>query len=89
VTCLAWVGIRAITLIAATVDDGVSPWELDLKTPVAVAVGSEHRGLSSAVVAKAAHRTQIPMTGAVDSLNASAAAAILLYEAVRQRSPDR
>jgi TrmH family RNA methyltransferase len=89
VDCLAWLGSRNITVVAASVDDGASPWELDLRTPVAVAVGSEHRGLSSAVRAKAAHRTQIPMKGAVDSLNASTAAAILLYEAVRQRSPGR
>jgi TrmH family RNA methyltransferase len=85
--CLAWLGSRNITLVAATVDEGGSPWVLDLTAPVALAVGSEHRGLSSAVLGKSAHRTQIPMRGAVDSLNASIAAAILLYEAVRQRHP--
>lgn len=89
VDCLAWLGSRNITLVAATIDEGVSPWELDLREPVAVAVGSEHHGLSSAVRAKATQRTKIPMRGAADSLNASTAAAILLYEAVRQRSPGR
>jgi TrmH family RNA methyltransferase len=86
--CLSWLSSHNISLVAATVDEGVSPWELDLKTPVALGVGSEHRGLTSAVLARAAHRTLIPMRGAVDSLNASTAAAVLLYEAVRQRSPN-
>ena len=87
--CLEWLGSRNITLVAATVDEGVAPWELDLTTPVALAVGSEHRGLSSAVQGHAAHRTRIPMRGAVDSLNASTAVAIVLYEAVRQRTRGR
>ena len=89
IDCLDWLGSRNITLVAATVDHGVSPWGLDLTKPVALAVGSEHRGLSPAVQEKAAHLTLIPMGGGVDSLNASTAAAIVLYEAVRQRSPGR
>ena len=89
IECLDWLGSRNITLVAATVDEGVAPWELDLETPVALAVGSEHRGLSPAVQEHAAHRTRIPMRGAVDSLNASTAVAIVLYEAVRQRTRGR
>jgi TrmH family RNA methyltransferase len=87
--CLAWLSSRNIRVVAATVDEGVSPWELDLSTPVALAVGTEHTGLSPALVGQAGIRTRIPMMGTVDSLNASTAAAILLYEAVRQRSPGR
>ena len=55
--------------------------------PTAVVVGSEASGLSEAVLAMATDRATIPMPGGAESLNAAAAAAVLLYEAVRQRNP--
>jgi len=54
--------------------------------PVAVAVGTEKTGLTSAVLDAADARVRIPMHGHVNSLNASTAAAVVVYEAVRQRS---
>jgi TrmH family RNA methyltransferase len=48
-------------------------------------VGSEAWGLSEAWLAAAGQRVRIPMAGAVDSLNLSASAALLMYEVVRQR----
>jgi TrmH family RNA methyltransferase len=52
---------------------------------LAVAVGGEDVGLSPAWLDAAHQRALIPMCGRVDSLNVSAAAAVLLFEAVRQR----
>jgi len=60
-------------------------WEADLRGPAVVVVGSEAHGASDAVRAEATERVAIPMPGGAESLNAAAAAAILLYEASRQR----
>lgn len=62
-----------------------SLWEADLTGPVAIVVGSEHSGVSSQWL-EAGRSIQIPMQGASDSLNTSVAAAIVLFEAVRQRA---
>jgi TrmH family RNA methyltransferase len=86
---IEWLAGNRIDLVAAVVDRGSAPWDLDLTGPVALAVGSEHRGLSPALAAAAAFRVRIPMVGAADSLNASAAAAVLLFEATRQRHHSR
>jgi TrmH family RNA methyltransferase len=61
-------------------------YEADLSGPVAVAIGNEGAGLSEALVAAARLRVTIPMPGGFESLNAAAAAAIALYECVRQRA---
>lgn len=61
-------------------------YELDLTGPLAVVVGNEGAGISPALMAAASHRVKIPMPGAVESLNAAAAAAVCLFERVRQRS---
>ncbi|MDZ4695643.1 MAG: 23S rRNA (guanosine(2251)-2'-O)-methyltransferase RlmB [Deltaproteobacteria bacterium] len=71
---------------AAAGGTGEPPAKLDLTTPVALVIGSEGRGLREAVARRCDGIIAIPMKGAIASLNASAAAAILLYEALRQRS---
>jgi 23S rRNA (guanosine2251-2'-O)-methyltransferase len=60
--------------------------EVDLTRPTALVVGSEGEGISRLVREKCDVLAAIPLKGKVASLNASVAAAILLYEAVRQRS---
>ena len=60
-------------------------YEADLKGPAAIVVGSEGSGMSRLVAETCDFLISIPMRGKLNSLNASAAAAILLYEAVRQR----
>lgn len=60
-------------------------YEADLKGPAAIVVGSEGSGMSRLVSETCDFLISIPMRGKLNSLNASAAAAILLYEAVRQR----
>jgi TrmH family RNA methyltransferase len=83
---LAWLAERGIPVLAAT-PEGARPYtDLDLRGPLAVAVGAEDMGLSPGWLAAARHRVLIPMHGRVDSLNVSVSAAILLFEAVRQRT---
>jgi 23S rRNA (guanosine2251-2'-O)-methyltransferase len=68
-----------------TVADGVEPWAADLRGPVCLVLGSEGEGLRPLVARACDVLLTIPMTGAVGSLNVSAAAAALAYEVIRQR----
>jgi tRNA (guanosine-2'-O-)-methyltransferase len=63
----------------------VSLHELDLTRPAALVLGNEHRGVSDEAAAKADGTFRIPMMGMIQSLNVSVAAAVCLYEALRQR----
>ena len=60
-------------------------YDADLKGPAAIVIGSEGDGMTRLVRENCDFLVSIPMKGRISSLNASAAAAILLYEAVRQR----
>ena len=60
-------------------------YEADLKGPAAIVIGSEGAGMGRLVAEQCDFKVSIPMKGHINSLNASAAAAVLLYEAVRQR----
>lgn len=72
--------------IAATVlDGGQSLYAQSLTQPVAWLFGNEGQGLSAALVQLATRRVTIPMPGATESLNVNAAAAVCLFEQVRQR----
>ena len=82
---LAWLARHGIPLLAATPDTEVTHTEVDYRGPVAIAVGAEKTGLTQEVLAAAQHRVRIPMVGRADSLNVATSAAIILYEAVRQR----
>ena len=61
-------------------------YDADLKGPAAIVIGSEGDGMSRLVAENCDFTVSIPMFGKINSLNASAAAAVLLYEAVRQRT---
>jgi RNA methyltransferase, TrmH family len=67
----------------------LAPWEVDWCEPVALLVGNEGAGLPEEVERSADARIRIPMSSGVESLNAAAAAAVLFYEAARQRSRPR
>lgn len=61
-------------------------WDVELTGAIAIVVGSEHAGVGESWL-EVGTPVRIPMAGNVDSLNASVAAAIVLYEAIRQRQP--
>lgn len=82
---LAWVRARNVRILAATPDAAVPYTRVDLTGPVALALGSEHAGLSQALLDAADQRISIPMRGRADSLNVATTAAVLLFEAARQR----
>ena len=71
--------------ITAADMDGQSMYDIDFKGKIAIVVGSEGKGISRLVREKCDFIAQIPMYGEINSLNASVAAAVLMYEAVRQR----
>ncbi|MCR5120668.1 MAG: 23S rRNA (guanosine(2251)-2'-O)-methyltransferase RlmB [Lachnospiraceae bacterium] len=65
--------------------DGTLMYDLDLKGPIGLVIGSEGEGVSRLVKESCDMHATIPMKGKLDSLNASVAAGILAYEVVRQR----
>ena len=76
---------RGVWIFGAEMNGTTSLYEADLKGPAAIVIGSEGSGMSRLVAETCDFTVSIPMKGKMNSLNASAAAAILLYEAVRQR----
>ncbi len=73
--------------VAAAVAAGGKPlYAVDLTGPIAIAIGNEGSGLSAAVLAASRVTATIPMPGGFESLNAAAAAAVCLFECVRQRT---
>ncbi len=86
-TQLKMLGIRTMASCAhQDGGDAMAPWEVDWCEPVALLVGNEGAGLPEEVVHAADRRIHIPMATQVESLNAGAAAAVVLYEAYRQRT---
>lgn len=82
----AFLRARAIKIVAATPAASADYTAQDLRGPLAIAVGSEDAGLSDAWLQRADVRVKIPMWGRVNSLNVSVAAALIIYEALRQRT---
>lgn len=81
-----WLVDRGIRPVAAIVDSAIPYTDADLTGPVAIVLGSEAGGLSGRWRDRSVTAVSIRMAGVADSLNVSIAAAVLLYEAVRQRS---
>lgn len=71
--------------ITAADMDGEEMYNIDLKGAVGLVIGSEGEGVSRLVKEKCDFVASIPMTGRINSLNASVAAGVLMYEALRQR----
>ncbi len=98
---LQWLRNHRLRTVAAVVDAERTLWESDMTGPLAVVIGSEARGLSAIWRPEEPQRSvaasggvcdrledtlvRIPMRGAGDSLNASVSAAVILFEAARQR----
>lgn len=82
---LAWLDEREIPVVAMTPGAELLLADADLTGSRAIAVGSEKYGLPDEWLGRAAIKLRIPMFGRADSLNVATAAAIVCYEAVRQR----
>jgi TrmH family RNA methyltransferase len=82
---IRWLRDRAIALVATSPAAPALLTGADLTGPEALAVGSERSGLPPEWLARAEQQVRIPMFGRADSLNVAASAAIVAYEAVRQR----
>lgn len=77
---------RGFKVYASAIAEGAKNlYELDLTGKVAIVLGNEHRGVSEEAAELADEKFLIPMHGMVQSLNVSVAAAVVLYEALRQR----
>lgn len=82
---LEWVHQQSLRIVAAHVDGDVDHTAADLTGRLAIVLGSEVGGLSAAWASGDVTTVRVPMLGVGDSLNVSATAAVLSYEAVRQR----
>ena len=76
---------QGVWVFGTAADGATSLYDADLKGPSAIVIGSEGSGMGRLVAQRCDFLVSIPMHGKLNSLNASASAAILLYEAVRQR----
>ncbi len=83
-----WLTNKRLTIFAARVDAKLDYTDVDFSGPAAIVLGSEATGLST-IWNEAAAPIRLPMRGIADSLNVSAAAAVLFYETLRQRTARR
>jgi 23S rRNA (guanosine2251-2'-O)-methyltransferase len=74
-----------IDIIGAEAEGGATVWETDLTGPVALVVGSEAEGMRRTVKEHCDRIVRLPMQGRVNSLNASVATGIMIFEIMRQR----
>ena len=97
---LNYTPVAKVTNLARTIDelkergiwfacadmDGETMYNVNLTGPIGLVIGSEGEGVSRLVKQKCDYVCSIPMKGDIDSLNASVAAGVLMYEVVRQRA---
>ena len=83
---IAFLNSKNIAIYAAILQDAVSYDSQDFTTPSAIVVGTEATGLSEEWRQASKQNIIIPMQGAIDSMNVSVAAGILIFEAKRQRN---
>ena len=76
---------QGVWVFGTAAEGSIPMYKADLTVPAAIVIGNEGEGLSQLVRKNCDVMVSIPMKGKISSLNASAAASILLYEAVRQR----
>ncbi|MBI4689037.1 MAG: 23S rRNA (guanosine(2251)-2'-O)-methyltransferase RlmB [Nitrospirae bacterium] len=76
---------RDITIIGAEAGSELLPWDIDLNVPVCLVIGSEGKGLRKTVSERCDSIISLPMKGMIGSLNVSVAAAVLMFEILRQR----
>ena len=83
--CIAFLKQRQIKILTAQLQDSYEYYDYDMRPATAIVMGTESTGLTRQWREAADAHIRIPMLGRLDSLNVSVSAAILMYEAVRQR----
>lgn len=83
---IAWLRTRGMAILTAQLQDSSLYYDTDMRGGTALVMGTEATGLTQAWREAATAHIRIPMLGRLDSLNVSVSAAILLFEAVRQRN---
>lgn len=84
--CIAFLKSNGIQILTAQLQDSKLYYDTDMQRPTAIVMGTESTGLTQQWRDAADAHIRIPMLGHLDSLNVSVSAAILMYEAVRQRN---
>ena len=83
--CIAFLKERGIKILTAQLQDSYEYYDYDMRPATAIVMGTESTGLTDQWRQAADAHIRIPMLGRLDSLNVSVSAAILMYEALRQR----
>ena len=83
--CISFLKQHGIAILTAQLQDSHLYYKVDMRRPTAIVMGTESTGLTEIWREAADAHIRIPMLGRLDSLNVSVSAAILLFEAVRQR----
>jgi len=84
---LDWLMKNKMNIYSAYIEDSsIDFTQVDFKKGTAIVIGTEHKGLSKFWSDNATENIKIPMQGKIDSLNASVSAAVLMYEAFKQRN---
>lgn len=86
---IAWLRSHHIQILTAQLQDSSLYYDTDMTGPTAIVMGTESTGLTDIWRKAADARIRIPMLGRLDSLNVSVSAAILLFEALRQRKSEK
>ena len=86
--CIMFLKSRGIQILTAQLQDSHLYYDTDMRRPTAIVMGTESTGLTPIWREAADAHIRIPMLGRLDSLNVSVSAAILMFEAVRQRSQE-
>ncbi len=84
--CIAFLKERGIRILTAQLQDSYEYYDYDMRPATAIVMGTESTGLTQQWREAADAHIRIPMLGRLDSLNVSVSAAILMFEAVRQRN---
>ena len=87
--CIAFLKAKGIRILTAQLQDSYLYYDTDMRGATALVMGTEATGLTEVWRQAADAHIRIPMLGALDSLNVSVSAAILLFEAVRQRGKEQ
>ena len=74
-----------IKMVAATEKTEDSVFDVDFNQPMAIVMGSEHKGVSNSVLKMVDYKAKLPLLGEIESLNVSVACGVFLYETLRQR----